>query len=127
MKISELTGQKLDYLVAIAEGYVMERPHDMQMIKGEERILVGPQSVYQKQYEYSPSTNWAQGGPIIERECLDLEYHNELVLGDNETWWEAYIRSDCSKVSCGHTPLIAAMRAYVASKFGDEVPDEVPA
>ena len=26
----------------------------------------------------------------------------------------------------GETPLIAAMRCYVASKFGDEVPDECP-
>jgi hypothetical protein len=25
----------------------------------------------------------------------------------------------------GTTPLIAAMRALVASKFGDEVPDEI--
>jgi len=64
--------------------------------------------------EVSPSTDWSQGGPIIEREKMTLEW-----TGEN---WMAYIRHDDEYF--GPTPLIAAMRCYVASKLGDEV--EIP-
>jgi hypothetical protein len=118
MKVSELTGSALDYLVAKAEGYVMERQSDMQMIKGEHRILVGPQEYELMRYQYSPSTDWAQGGPIIERERMQIGHPaaNNWHASLPETW-------GCS----GPTLLVAAMRAYAASKYGDEVPDEVPA
>ena len=62
------------------------------------------------------STNWAQGGPIIEREKITVEY-----TGDPDTWC-ACIMAD--QEVYGDTPLIAAMRCYVASKLGDEV--EIP-
>ena len=61
------------------------------------------------------STNWAQGGPIIEREEL-----SGLKCYGKDDW-------ECSNgdIFCeGPTPLIAAMRCYVASKLGDEI--EVP-
>lgn len=61
------------------------------------------------------STNWVLGGPIIERE----EFSGLKCYGKGD--WE------CSNgdIFCGGpTPLIAAMRCYVASKLGDEV--EVP-
>lgn len=58
--------------------------------------------------------DWAQGGPIIEREMIELEY------GAPE-WW-ACIKADDD--FSGPTPLIAAMRCYVASKLGDNV--EIP-
>jgi hypothetical protein len=61
-----------------------------------------------------PLTDWAQGGPIIEREKMTLEWTGED--------WMAYIRHD--EEYFGPTPLIAAMRCYVASKLGDQV--EVP-
>jgi hypothetical protein len=64
--------------------------------------------------EFSSSTDWAQGGPIIEREKMTLEWTGED--------WMAYIRHD--EEYFGPTPLIAAMRCYVASQLGDEV--EVP-
>jgi len=67
------------------------------------------------------STDWAQGGPIIEREWVDLHCVNDSL-------WEA----ECPAVGGlamqnGPTPLIAAMRCYVASKLGDEVdiPEEL--
>ena len=64
------------------------------------------------------STDWAAGGPIIEREKIELEWGGN---GGNEDWW-ACIKAD--EDYCGATPLVAAMRCYVASKLGDEV--EVP-
>lgn len=60
---------------------------------------------------YSPSTEWAQGGPIIEREKITIEW-----TGEN---WMGYIWHDAEFF--GPTPMIAAMRCYVASMLGDEV------
>jgi hypothetical protein len=59
------------------------------------------------------STDWSDGGPIIERECIELTLNTDTTGGK----WKA---GDCT----GPTPLVAAMRCYVASKLGDEV--EVP-
>ena len=65
----------------------------------------------------SHSTNWAHGGPIIEREGI--------ALGQTGDGWEATC-DGCIYIS-GPTLLIAAMRCYVASKLGEEVgvPEEV--
>ena len=57
------------------------------------------------------SSDWAQGGPIIERERITAEWTGED--------WMAYIRHD--EEFFGPTPLIAAMRCYVASKLGDDI------
>lgn len=126
MKVSELIGDDLDYWVAVAERYVMERPQDMQMMKGKYRILVGRQGFNQKQYEYSPSSNWAQGGPIIHREMIELSHDREWTeSGEFGRVWQG---NHAGYGYCdGDTLLIAAMRAYVASKFGETVPDQVPA
>jgi len=66
------------------------------------------------------STDWAQGGPIIEREKINLSlqfygwvaYHGKYRVRDMNQ--PEYTHRE-------HTPLIAAMRCYVASKLGDEV------
>lgn len=71
------------------------------------------------------STNWSQGGPIIEREKIELRYHNVIVAG---IWYRDSIGKDnCLHKATGPTPLVAAMRCYVASRLGDEVeiPDEL--
>jgi hypothetical protein len=103
MKTSELTGAALDWAVAKCEGVLMrwERStHD------------------EAPLEYSPSTDWAQGGPIIEREGLTITFQQNHV-------WAA--QTDDDLFEGGPTPLIAAMRCYVASKLGDEVelPEEL--
>ena len=93
VKVSELQGAALDWAVAECEQFVED--------------------------EFEPSENWADGGPIIEREQLNLS-----CLGNNK-WevWPNYGMNDTTYCK-GPTPLIAAMRCYVASKLGDEV--EVP-
>ncbi len=75
---------------------------------------------------YMPTEDWAQGGPIIERECI------QTWKDDCSTEWLASAFGDSSMdragvYDSGPTPLIAAMRCYVASKLGDEVevPDEL--
>lgn len=60
---------------------------------------------------YSPSTIWEQGGPIIERERICTYFNSDNV-------WTALIGN---KEFNGPTPLIAAMRCFVASKLGDVV------
>jgi len=67
------------------------------------------------------STNWAQGGPIIEREEIDLNCYESPKTGVG--WWSAEITGTQARAKA-HTPLIAAMRCYVASKLGDEI--EIP-
>jgi hypothetical protein len=66
------------------------------------------------------STDWAQGGPIIERERIGFKYTGTAME------FVAWVNGELSTVNDQHgpTPLIAAMRCYVASKLGDEV--EVP-
>ena len=88
-------------------------------------------------WTYQPSTNWAQGGPIIEREKLTLVHTSETLLSGKPIEWVAvhpdrYVEFDADgDVSEWHLPdaygptlLIAAMRCYVASKLGDEI--EIP-
>ena len=64
------------------------------------------------------ATDWAHGGPIIEREGINIQQ------SPDRDCWMAHNESPASE---GPTPLIAAMRCYVASKLGDEcdIPDEL--
>lgn len=109
IKTNELTGAALDWAVALIEypewkeqGYLEVFPYDLHFDDGE---------------VYSPSTDWAQGGPIIERERIAQWPDEEggLFSSADEGRGEDFH---------GPTPLIAAMRCYVASKLGDEV--EIP-
>lgn len=101
MKTSELIGPALDWAVAKCEGVDEEAArlfHD----------------------EFDPSTNWAQGGPIIEREKISVDFDADYDSGGPC----AASTRDAPCYWVGPTPLIAAMRCYVASKLGDEI--EIP-
>jgi hypothetical protein len=107
MKTFDLTGAALDWAVAEASGTPIYRSG-----KTLSRMDVDG-GIY-----WQPSTDWSQGGPIIEREeiCIDK------VAREN---WCACVRSvKNSPWLYGPTPLIAAMRCYVASKLGEKI--EVP-
>jgi hypothetical protein len=71
------------------------------------------------------STDWAQGGPIIERERIATSFISWNPNNRQLAIWEAehYEYGKRSRIQ-GPTSLIAAMRCYVASKLGDEV--EIP-
>ena len=103
-KSSELQGAALDWAVAKCEGAAL----DPSLLK----------DGYAVKFRFEPSTNWAQGGPIIARERITLEWTGE--------GWNAYIRHD-DEYPDGPTPLIAAMRCYVASKQGDiiDIPEAI--
>jgi hypothetical protein len=70
-----------------------------------------------------PSERWDDGDPIIKREGIRVEATDHFWLGPavmldaGFDWW-----AECKKWRAfGRTYLIAAMRAYAASKFGAEV------
>jgi hypothetical protein len=113
MKTNELTGAALDCAVAKCE--------DIELYSGprDSNPAYKANWVRRKHGDlYLPSTDWAQGGPIIEREKIQVK---ENGYGH----WFAKIGK--GKWMRGPTPLIAAMRCYVASKLGDEVdvPEEL--
>lgn len=108
MKTSELQGAELDYWVARAMGAAPESlsVDDGEGGKYQPLCRMGSRP-------FSPSCDWSQAGPIIERERIDI---NTTVYG-----WEAFC--DVNDKQSGSTALQAAMRAYVYDKFGDEVED----
>lgn len=117
IKTAELTGRALDWAVESLEIAKLRE-------SGEH---VKQWWVDQKQSDPSPySTDWLRAGEIIEREKIRIE----------PTWdgevagWEAKSLTKFEHYFAleeGPTPLIAAMRCYVASKLGDEVdiPEEL--
>ena len=108
MKTSELTGAALDWAVAKCERVV-----------GGDDLDVG----FILERGYAPSTNWAQGGAIIERELIDVL----TVEGGTDGWQADKYLPDEMVAAYGETPLIAAMRCFVASKLGDtiDIPEDL--
>ena len=108
IKVSELTGVALDWVVAKCEGVVYDNPAWT-----------------------SYSSDWAQGGPIIEREMIQLT--PKCMVNPLHGWVAEYRSFDedndvyALHRMRGKTALIAAMRCYVASKLGDsvEIPEEL--
>jgi len=111
MRASELCGAELALWVARAEG--LEQP----AIEMDECVAGG------HAHGYVPHENWAQGGPIAERERISL-VAEEGVSFQSELQWKATITAPTEIITYGPTPLIAAMRAFVAHKFGDPIVDE---
>ena len=132
MKTSELTGEALNWAVAQAA------------------IQIGGFPVYMRFYTdgrpdtphwgesgssevFRPSTNWAHGGPIIEQEGIELLCNLTAAEATRfesaDADWQAFHRSNRStdKRQFATTPLVAAMRCFVASRLGDEVdiPEEL--
>lgn len=111
INVADATGPALDWLVAKCEGLdpFINTPYDGNSYTHGGRCFA-------QRY----STNWTQGGPIIfEHGIATAESEKGLWLAlpheGGDSYWE------------GPTPLIAAMRCYVASKLGHtaEVPEEL--
>lgn len=126
MKTAELTGAALDWAVAKCEKHeVFTRP----IANAQQKHWVGIVTHdYQMSREgpFTPSTDWAQGGPIIERECICTYASGACsVTPKNPDYWVAEILGTSGMTTqYGPTPLIAAMRCFVSSHLGDEI--EIP-
>jgi hypothetical protein len=105
MKTSELTGAALDWAVAKCEG------------RNIKLHMFWEYRTHNNMFHYS--TDWAQGGSIIEREGISPKHWGD----DWETPWSAAKTTGHYEggMYFGPTPLIAAMRCYVASRLGDDV------
>lgn len=106
IKTADLIGPALDWAVAKCEwGNKFANSTDL--------VQVARRQGY--------STNWAQGGPIIERGNIDL-----ISPTPSDPLWQA-MQWRFAHGAKGPTPLIAAMRCFVASRLGDEVdiPEEL--
>jgi len=140
IKTDALKGAALDWAVAKCEGHSLPPFPGRGQTRGPKEcwINVSPSS----HETFSPSTDWAQGGPIIGCECIGLLFDSGSAC--RKPCW--FATPDDQSTSCGYegevfdsplfmvgecagmygpTPLIAAMRCYVASKLGDEL--DVPA
>ena len=145
MKVSELEGVRLDYWVARANilnggawkdielrpygadrwtlydttyemvhGWLTGQLPDTLKIRRELKLEHGG-------FHFWPSVDWQHGGPIIASERIGFHFS----VGG---YWVATAGEggdpDEYSTGRGDTPLVAAMRAYVASNYGEEVPDE---
>lgn len=116
VKIEDLTSTALDWAVGTANDGLYQPAS----ARGVFWIWPGEPVKYSKAPP-AYSTDWAQGGPIIERGRISAEW---------SSLWNCWTARDLRNAAfsfTGPTPLIAAMRCYVASKLGDEVdvPDEL--
>jgi hypothetical protein len=123
IKTGELIDAALDHAVAMALGRV--RPDG--------GLYAGHQG-----RTFRPSTNWAEGGPIIERNLIQVSprwnnagsFSKGLYMTKTGFWsWVAYVLGngniDGSFEQVGPTLLVAGLRCYVASRLGDSV--DIPA
>jgi hypothetical protein len=105
MKVSELQGAALDWAVARCD------------CVDEDECLY----IVQKD-GFTPSTDWAQGGPIIEREKIEWRWMDgrKSYGAEKPSQYRTFLMD-------GPSILIAAMRCYVASKLGYliELPEEL--
>lgn len=131
MKTSELVDDPLDFAVAKCNGknYTDRAHHYEYSTTGDVVYLAGGCS--ERSF---PSSDWSEGGPIIEREQITVKRYNypTRIDGNLGRDWLAYrsngLGPHVNEYSMwGPTPLIAAMRCYVASKLGDDVdiPEEL--
>lgn len=125
MKTAELAGADLDYWVARAEGIPAEQLEIRGVPRTDLRICVTSRLIveghegsrYTEVLAYS--TNWMQGGPLIEKHQLTV------LCGGGWHAGKSFMHEFCAGDGDGEggTPLIAICRAVVCAAFGNEVED----
>lgn len=111
VKVADAIGAQLDWMVAKCEGQALLDPNNNEWEYCWN--LLGDNS---GDY-YSPSTNWTQGGPIVDKNPRISPTYDERFDS-----WFAYKQSPA--LYGKQSFLVSAMRAYVASKLDTEI--EIP-
>lgn len=120
-----LSGKALDWAVAKCEGIDVSLSETGFLIFLDPSIRCGPRGV-----AWSPSTNSAQGWPIVaEIRGITLKTWPDATCCNSRCEAHIYSSGD-GWVAFGPTLLVAALRCYAASKLGDvidviDVPDEL--
>ena len=124
-------GTSLELPVEICQIFQYGRPN------GKHYISIGETDKDGAEVDFEPSEEWSQGGPIIESLGINLsvDYQDDALSNDmipigwKGNLWNNSVpgTSGFLQWAYGPTPLIAAMRCYVASRLGDEVdvPEEL--
>lgn len=126
-----LTGPALAWAVAKAEGRLDSWIRDPQRldtsildisIDKNTGLLMAWSSVKNAYEVYEPPENWSQGGPIIEREGIDLYYRSDTKSWSGAIWRDLKGGGQLDhRVPNGPTPLVSAMRCFVTSRLGREI------
>lgn len=128
MRTADITDALLAYWVGRALGF------DVTLVKGTpeempvERWFVrrwADIAGERMPHDFDP-LKWGTGGPIMEADRISL-LTVTVNMGTAPPAWVANIIGMPAPAGCGRTMLEAAMRAKVASVYGDTVPDEIPA
>jgi len=139
MKVQELSGAMLDYWVAKADpmcegcklAYVEDHaagPHYIGTCEDGVAFFIPTNGIAQvlrleREYQadrYRPHVDWSQGGVLIDG-------MQRIRIQQNADGYAVQVFNDpgclIPTYGYGKTILIAAMRCFVASKFGEEAPD----
>lgn len=102
-RTDSLEGAQLAYAIAMAEG--------------EDMTLWFENNGKHRRPHAAHGTDWCQAGPIIERNRIDV------VADEHTDEWHSVMCGEVVHIAMGYgpTPIIAALRCYVASKFGDYI------
>ncbi len=112
MKTADLIGPALDWAVAKCEKEAVV------FARGAVRYKPGQ---FSDEAAYTPSTDWTQGGLVIDREDIALGHGNHGEAPEHRFSASKLGTQPWAVMAEGPSKLIAAMRCYVASKRGDEV------
>lgn len=121
VKVSELPDIALCYVICLLEMPNLKWGETVSIHHASRQIVVPELPEFDC---YSPFLSWKMFGPIIEREEIGFAKYGDSVKGE----WKAVIGATPRGTPYyGKSPLISALRCYVASKFGDtiEIPEEL--
>lgn len=121
VKTSDLLGAALDWAVGMCEGRTVMR----RVANASSYLVYRPDETTRMFKKYRPSESWTQGGRIIDGERISTRVYTAQGFR-----WAAFYQDLGGGVRArqtGPTALIAAMRCFVASRYGDEVdiPEEL--
>jgi len=133
MKTGELVGLALDWAVFcsvypgmrptinVIPATSVDRKPFSKPISFPQAIYLSYSGAYDTEIDWSPSTDWNQGGPLRDQYRIDVQFDpngKPVVMAHlslDKLTYRAY----------GPTSLVAAMRCIVTSQYGDTV--QVPA
>lgn len=122
VKAADLAGEPLNWSVAIAMGLSPSVVPAQYGVPA--RVFIQQEGMFPVRYK--PAVDWQVGGPLIEKNHVDLHYPHGLP----GRGWMAQAGTQIEErpiAAADPTPLVAVCRAIVANKLGEtvQVPKEL--